>query len=255
MMFQRGPGSRTLAAAAVAASCLAATACGAAGSAGGAAASPSTTVDPLAGLSASAVNAKAMADGEAATTLTMKGTVAESGKTYTIDMAMKHNKGCKGSIGISGTGSVTIIVIGSTVYFEADSQFWKSVAGSTADASAAVALLDGKYLKVPETDQNVSGLTDMCSFSQMMSSSSDKTASKYTKEPVTTLDGVRVLPLKVSDGSTEYVTDTSKPEFVQATAPKGTSGGAGEITIGVGVPVTLAPPPASEIVDGSTLGL
>jgi len=254
MMFQRGPGSRTLAAAAVAASCLAAAACGAAGSGGGAA-SPSSTVDPLAGLSASTVNAKAIADGEAATTLTMKGTVAESGKTYTIDMAMKHNQGCKGSIGISGTGSVTIIVIGSTVYFEADSQFWKSVAGTTADASAAVALLDGKYLKVPETDQNVSGLTDMCSLSQMLNSSSDKTTPTYTKEPVTTLNGTRVLPLKVSDGSTEYVTDTSKPEFVQASAPKGTSGGAGKITIGVGVPVTLTPPPASDIVDGSALGL
>ena len=47
----------------------------------------------------------------------------------------------------------------------------------------------------------------------------------YAKEAVTTLGGTRVLPLKLSDGSTEYVTDTPTPEFVKAFAPKGSKAG------------------------------
>ena len=51
------------------------------------------------------------------------------------------------------------------------------------------------------------------------------------------------------------VTDTSRPEYVEATAPKGTKSGAGKVIISVGAPVTLAAPSASQVIAGSALGL
>ena len=71
---------------------------------------------------------------------------------------------------------------------------------------------------------------------------------------MTTLGGIRVLPLKISDGSTDYVRDTSSPQFVKATSPKGSVNGSGKITIAINTPVTVAAPPASQVIDGSQFG-
>ena len=51
------------------------------------------------------------------------------------------------------------------------------------------------------------------------------------------------------------MTDTSKPEFVEAVAPKGTHGGAGQASLSVGAPVRLTAPPPSQVIDGSKLGM
>jgi hypothetical protein len=52
-----------------------------------------------------------------------------------------------------------------------------------------------------------------------------------------------------------YVTDTSKPELVQLSAPKGSKNGSGLVTVTMDVPVTLTAPPASQVIDGSKLGM
>jgi hypothetical protein len=248
-MFQVRPGVVRMASlTAVAASCLAAAACGSSGSSG-AAASPSSTPDPLASLTAAQVQQKALTDAEAAPSLTMNGTVTQSGQTYTIDLGIKHSQGCEGTIGVGAEGSVKIIVIGQTVYINPDKQFWTSNAGS--DASAVIALINGRYIQTTTSDKNVAGISDMCSVSQLLNSGT--TSQAVTKGPITTLNGTRVLELKVSDGSTVYVTDTSKPELVEAIAPKGTKDGSGKIVVGVDAPVTLTAPPASQVLSGSQI--
>jgi hypothetical protein len=250
MMFQVRPGVvRMASGAAVTASCLAAAACGSSGSSG-AAASPSSTPNPLASLTAAQVQQKALTDAEAASSLTMSGTVTQTGQTYTIDLGIKRSEGCEGTIGVGTEGSVKIIEIGKTVYMNPDKQFWAANAGS--DASAVIALVNGRYLQTTTTDKNVAGISDMCSVSQLLNSGT--TTETAAKGPVTTLNGTRVLELKASDGSTEYVTDTSKPEFVEATAPKGTKDGSGKIVVGVDAPVTLTAPPASQVLNGSQIG-
>jgi hypothetical protein len=64
-----------------------------------------------------------------------------------------------------------------------------------------------------------------------------------------------VLPIKLSDGSTEYVTDTPAPEFVKAIAPTGSKVGAGDVSVSVDAPVTLTAPPASQVLNEDQLGL
>lgn len=246
-------------AAAAGVTCLAVAACGgsatsnAGATSSAAAASASSTADPLAALSAAKVNAEAIADAEAAPSLTIDGTASQSGKIYSIDLGIKRSAGCTGTIGMGSAGSMKMIVIGKTFYFLGNEQFWKAAAGNTADTSAAIALIDGRYLEVPASDKNVSQLADMCSVSNLMTSGS--TAVADAKGPVTTLNGTRVLPVKLSDGSTDYVTDTSKPEFVKASAPKGSKAGEGSATVTIGAPVTLTAPPASQVLSGSELGM
>lgn len=241
-----------MAAIAAGAGCLVLSACGSssgASSASSGAASSASTADPLAGLSAAKIEAEATANTVAAATLTMNGTIIQSGQTVTIDdLGIKRGAGCAGTIGLGGKGSFKLILVGSTVYMKPDKQFWTANGGS--DASAVIALINGRYLKATKSDKNLTGIGDLCDVHKLLTSAH----TTDTKEAVTTLGGIRVLALKVSDGSTDYVTDTSSPQFVEGTSPKGSANGSGKVTIAVNTPVTVAAPPASQVIDGSKVG-
>lgn len=240
-MFQGRPTCvRVAAVAAASAWCLAAVACG------------SGSSDPLANASAKTVATEAIANTKAASSLMISGGVTQSGTTYSINLGIKGSQGCTGTIGEGSKGSVKLITIGKTVYMAPDNTFWKANMGS--EASPAAALLAGKYLKFAATDSGVSAIADMCDVSKLFDSQT--TPGNVTKEKVTTLGGVQVLPLKdSSDGSVAYVTDTGKPEIVEITAPKNAKDGSGKITVTIGAPVTLTAPPASQVIDASKFGM
>ena len=242
---------RTTLVAAAGVSCLAIAACGSSGSASaGAAPSASSTVDPLAGLSAAKVLAETVADAKVASSLTMKGTITQSGQSLTVNLAIKPGHGCTGTIGMGSKGNLKLIVIGKTAYLNPDDTFWK--ANSGANAATVIALVGGRYLKAPTSDSNMTAFADLCDVSQILAP--DSSSGPVTRGAVTTLAGTRVLPLKDSE-SVAYVTDTSKPELVQLSAPKGAKNGSGLVTVTMNVPVTLTAPPASQVIDGSKLGM
>jgi hypothetical protein len=253
-MFHGRPGPAWLAGVALAgASCLAVTAC-----AGSASSSPSAApaartaaaspVDPLKALTGRQVETEAIANLKAASSVRVAGTVPISGTSVTVNLGIKHGSGCTGTIAAGSQGSVKLIVIGKVVYLDPDTQFWKAEAGT--GASAASALVDGRYIKATTGKDGLSSLASMCDLPQLIASG--KVSVSASKRAVTTLHGVRVLPLKVSDNGVLYVTDTSKPEIVEIYAP---GSDAGMLTFSVGVPVTLTPPPASQVIDGSRVGL
>jgi hypothetical protein len=259
MMFQGGRGFiRVTLAAGAGLSCLALAACGGSASSaasgsvasGTNAASATSTADPLAGLSAAKVQAETVADAKAASSLTLKGSLTQSGQGYTVDLGIKPGHGCAGTIGEGAKGSFKIIEIGKTVYINPDDTFWKTYAGASAGAS--IALVGGRYLKGSTSDNGMASMASLCDVSQMFSTIG--TASGVTKGAVTTLNGVRVLPLNSSTGIA-YVTDTSKPDLIELTAPGGSKNGSGLITVTTNSPVTLTAPPASQVVDGSKLGM
>jgi len=207
--------------------------------------------DPLAGLTGHAVELKAANDAAAARTLVMNGTVSQSGSSYTLDLAIKRGQGCSGTVAFSGKGSVKLTVIGTTVYLNGDKKFWTSVSGANA-SSAVVGLLNGRYIKVPSDDPDAASLAGLCNISTKFGP--DGTSAAVTREPLTVLDGTRVVPLKVPGGTTDYVTDTSAPELFEATATNGTQG-TGRMMFAFGAKVTVAAPPASQVIDGAQLGL
>jgi hypothetical protein len=93
----------------------------------------------------------------------------------------------------------------------------------------------------------------VCDVNQMTKSFTD--TGTLVKGKVTTLAGQQVLPVTdKSKGGTMDVTDSATPQIVQITNTTGQGGSTGQIKFDVGKQVTLTPPPASQSVDGSSLG-
>jgi hypothetical protein len=221
--------------------CLTVVGCGSSGS--------SAAPDPLASQTGTEVVAEAFADIKAAPSLTVTGAGIESGQYVTMYIGIVPGKGCTGTViqgQLGAQGTITYVTIGKTVYFKPDSTMWQAMAGT--DAATITRLADGRYVKDPLSDASLGGLGS-CVINEIGGGGA------VTKGQVTMLNGIRVLPLQDSRGDVTYVTDTSKPEIVQDdTAPvAGTTDPAGETTWTVGAPVTLTPPPASQVVSGASL--
>jgi hypothetical protein len=191
------------------------------------------------------IEAMSIANAEAASSVTLSGSFKQSGQTITLNIGIKKGRGCIATTAESKTGTVKMIVIGKTIYLYLDKKFWTSVGGA-----AIYAQINGRYMKVSSASLAKS-LTPVCNLQQQITAGSSKIT--VTRGPVSTLDGVRVLELKNSDGSNVYVTDSSKPEILEITAAKG-SLGAGTLKVNVGAHVTLAGPPASDVVNGAQYG-
>jgi hypothetical protein len=131
-----------------------------------------------------------------------------------------------------------------------DDAYWKAVAGPR--AGQAIAALGGKYLKGPTSHSTIADLTEFCDLNWITSLLSQPAS--VNKGTVTTVSGTQVLPLTdpVNKG-TLYVTNTGGPLPVELV--NSTTGKKGALAFGVGAPVSLAAPPASETVDGSKYGL
>jgi len=240
-----------MASVAAGASCLALAACSSAASSAGAP-SATSTADPLASLTAKQVAAKVIADAKTVSSLTLDGSISGSTGTETIHIAIKPGQGCTGTMGAGSRGSFKLTKIGDTVYLNPDKKFWEAFGG--ANASQVITLVDGRYLKVSSSDKAMGSLASICDVKQMFSTNGKQDA--IAKGKVTALDGTRVLALKdTADDSVAYVTDTSKPQLFELTSPKGAKDGSGKITVTYDAPVKLIAPPASQVLDGSQLGL
>ena len=240
--------------AAVSASCLAVTACGASssGSAGGVAtASATTSVDPLASVSANTIATKAIADLKAASTETIRGSFTDSGQAFTLDLGIESGKGCTGSIGEGSKGSFKLIVIGKTLYLDPDDTFWKANAGSS--ANSVIALVNGRYIKTT-TSGSMGQLAKLCDLSQVVASSF-KTDGTLTKGHPSTTSGVTVLTLSEGTANTMVVTDEAKPEVLEIKSAADSSGVGGDLTFSAIAPVTLAPPVTTDVIEGSAIGV
>jgi hypothetical protein len=209
----------------------------------------STSADPLSGKSGNQVAAQAVSDLKSAPSFTMKGTIDQSGSALGVNLAYKVGTGCEGTVSQAGKGSFDIVVIGSTAWLKPDDAFWRSYSGS--NAAQVIALLGGRYLKGSTSNKNTAEFAKLCDANSLVSSMT--LPKNVSKGQVTTLNGQRVLPLTDSrQGSTMYVTDTSKPEIVELVATK--PGNSGKVIFAVGAPVSLTVPPATQTVNGAPFG-
>ena len=208
---------------------------------------------------------QAYANLQTASSLTIVGSGFDSGQPYSLDLGFKTGKGCTGTVGYGAQGNMKLVVIGSTVYFNPDNTLWKTQAG--ANASAVIAAVNGRYIEAPaDADTSLKDMAAICDIPQSMGPSNPitgiGTAAKIaplggiTMGQITTINGIKALPLKDSAGGAVYVGDTGKLEIVRVSQDKDAGGGTvGTFTFNVGAPVTLAPPPAGDVMDGAALGL
>jgi len=235
----------------VAAAALAAAGCanGTSGTSSASNVSSTSTASPLAGLSGKQVLAKAVGNLKTASSFTVSGTVAQNAGAIAVDLGFRPGHGCAGTISVTGKGSLTMVVIGTTAWVKPSDQYWKTVAGQ--QAPQAISTLGGKYLKGPTSDSTIAGLSQFCNLSAF---TAQLQQGNVVKGEATTLDDKQAVPLTdVATGETLYVTSSSHPLPIELRNT--TAKNKGGLTFHVGAPVSLTAPPASETVDAAKYGL
>ena len=221
--------------------------CGTTASSPSSAASAKPSANPLAGLTADQIVSKATADFKVASSVHVAGWAEDSGQTVALDLTL-GTKGCAGTLGLQGHGSLLLVQIGQTVWIKLDKQFWKSE-GGVSDPTI-LQLLAGKYLQGSVKDSAVSWIEHLCDPRQFGSLFSGH-SNNLLKGKTATISGQPTLQIKDARylGSA-YVTISASPEFLRLDSR---SSGHLDFT-GYNVPVVLAPPPADETVNGAKFG-
>jgi hypothetical protein len=237
----RGTRVRTALAVVGMASAMLLTACGGASStAAGAPAksSAASTGNGMDKLTATEIVAQMQAAAGAATSVHVAG---KSGTT-SIDLKL-GGSAADGLVGLGG-GQVEIVRIGEQLYLKANKAFW-----TTSTSARVAAVVAGKYVKIAGTQASQYALFTKMSefFGQAL-----KPSGPVTKGAVSTIDGQRAIALTdSSDGSVLYVALDGPPLPIKTT---NTGTDAGEVDFsGWNQTVTVAAPPASQILDLATL--
>jgi hypothetical protein len=131
-----------------------------------------------------------------------------------VDLVL--SKGASGGSIIESEGTFGLVVANGYVYLKADASFWQQTTG---DPSAAQTL-GGRWIKGSEKSSDFSGFSKLTQvFGQI------KVRGKLFKESDVQLDGMSVIPLTDSAGTTIYVADTGQPHIVRivhsALSPEG----------------------------------
>lgn len=215
-----------------------------------AACSGSGSGDPLQGMTGKQVVTKAIADSAAAPAVKVTGTSNQSGQPIGLNLSLVKGHGCEGTLSEGNVGSFKLIYNGTSVWIMPDKKFWEQQANSI--GASAVARYEGKYIKTsPGNSTGFGAMAGLCSVRQLLKSG---TSSSFGTPAKTQFDGQSAL--KIPDktkNSSAYVSDTATPKILGITKP-GSSGGTVTFTY-PSAPPPITAPPASEVVDGSKLGL
>jgi hypothetical protein len=184
----------------------------------------------------------------AASMFHVAGTVTDDqGRPLALDIHFGVHQ-ADGSITRNGQKIEVINPGGASVYFRAPDALWRRVGGA-----AAVALLHGRWVKVPAADKRfaeLAGSFDKDNFVAAMTSngSSHRTLRKVGARSV---GGVPATEYTSSDGSQIYLAATGSPVILKIVDP---SSGGGTMTFSdYDQPHQFASPPASETVDFAKL--
>ncbi len=181
----------------------------------------------------------------------IKGSVADSGSTFGVDVQLDKNGDAQGTITQGGT---TIpLIVASNVYYI---QFTKTLMSSNGidPAGQAGTLLLNKWVpstsKMLQGTDMVSGLKPLLDYNTFINGVLDQTKGDTPKDAGKgTANGVPVEYYTDSDGGKAAVATTSPHYLMRLSAPK--SAGAGELDFtGWNQPVRITAPPTSEIYSG-----
>lgn len=238
---------------------LGAAACGSSGAkssdatTAAASATPTPTETGLSALSAQDIIKKTQEASAKATSVKLVFDMTSSGNHMAGSVAEDKTGNCVGQVSQGDKGKFDILRSGGTVWVKPDAVFLeKSIAPGSSK------LLGGKYLKAKTTDAGVKSLATFCDMGlqvlQMIGKKDDGSndTAGVTKAGTKQVGSVKAVVLKDgtgSDGSEFAVAADGEPYLVEVVSV-GTD--AGTMTFSdYGVPVTVAVPKASQVIDGS----
>ncbi|MFF8728241.1 hypothetical protein ACF073_17360 [Streptomyces sp. NPDC015171] len=215
---------------------------------------------PFAGQSGNEIVERAMKATTGASSVRMKGRIAddESKGTIEIDMALNRKGECAGTMSMGGQGKADLIKTGSVVYMKYDEAFLRaqSEGESKADTDAAVNMLAGKWTQMSAKGQDAKDIASFCDLDSLLGDVRDGDAAGTTRGKTTRIDGTPAITLHEKDGKeryTAYVATEGKPYLLKIDSASGAKEPE-HLTFGdYGRPVS-AKKPAGKIIDLDALG-
>ena len=228
-------------------------ACGAQASSNSAHASaaPSTSLaaDPLASLTALAIDRQALNDLTEVSSVHFTLSSSQLGQTGSFSFTIVNGVGCTGTDGASAAFSV--IYRDNTVWIKPSAATWRLLANLGSASAHVVALASGKWIR--ESAANARGyanVSEICTL-RYLANPVFKAGTQFVKEAPTTLGRQRIVEIKeIPEGTTDYVTDTPNPYLIKSIE----TGGMTATFTDYGAQATITPPPGSEVIDESILG-
>jgi hypothetical protein len=182
---------------------------------------------------------------DAQKTVHIAGDVQSSGgPSVHLDVVDGQTRG-GGTIAIEGS-PLNVVVDGSTFYVKGDAAAWAKLTGSASEGQS----LAGKWLKTDTSNSDFSQLASLLTIPELVKALGR--GPTPTKGPVTNVDGVSVLTLTTTDG-TSYVATTGSPLLISSHG-NGGSGGTGTLTYDQYNAATPPAPPSGAIDLGAVGG-
>jgi hypothetical protein len=197
--------------------------------------------NPLAGLTADQIAAKAYTDLQSASSVHFYGSSREDGQSVTVSLTLTQ-RGCLAYLGLGNGLSMTILQIGDSSWVKPNNAMWKSF-GYT---GSQLLSLEGKWLESSASGALPvgSGSSDTCDLKGFLSGFPP---TGWVKVKSLTVHGKRALQLfndakkKQNQGYID-VSVSARPEILEVSGD-----GAPTYFGDYNVPVTLTPPPAKDV--------
>lgn len=207
---------------------------------------PTTPAADISGLSAAKILSKTQAAAKAATSVRVKGSLADGSERIVMDVRLGKTGG-QGSVTVNGA-VFALIVIDRTAYFKPSEKFWRSQFRTKKEADAAIALVGNRWIKVSLTDKDLADLVAFASkpefFDQLF-----EPDGKVRKTAPRTVDGVPSIGLRASDGTLWVDRATGRPVRLE-------SSGTDALAFSeYNTFTTPKAPPADQVIDGKALGM
>ncbi|MFD6274065.1 hypothetical protein ACFWFI_00460 [Streptomyces sp. NPDC060209] len=189
--------------------------------------------------------------------LRARGDLGENRPPMTVDLTLDRDGNCVGGVDLGDDkGSVKIVKRGDSVWVKPDADFWENQV--PIGGSAFESVLAGRYMRGSASDSRLRPVVDACdldTFRELVSDNADTAAGTFTKGMVTTVDGVRTVPVtRTLHGQklTAYVDTEGAHRPVRITV-RGDGADAAVDFSGFDEPVPTATPPADRTVDVSAV--
>ncbi|MFJ4841249.1 hypothetical protein [Streptomyces sp. NPDC088746] len=189
--------------------------------------------------------------------LRARGDLGEDRPPMTVNLSLDRNGNCAGGVDLGeDKGSVEIVKRGDSVWLKPDADFWENQV--PVGGSAFEAVLAGRYMRGSASDSRLRPVVEACdldTFRELVSDNAGNDAATFTKGKVTTVDGVRTVPVtRTLHGQklTAYV-DTGGEHYPLRITVLGDGADAAVDFSGFDEPVPTATPPADETVDVSAV--
>ncbi|MFF0345719.1 hypothetical protein [Kribbella sp. NPDC004875] len=206
----------------------------------------STPADSIAGLSVGKILARTQAAAKAASSVRMKGSLADGSDRIVLDIRLGRTGG-QGTMSMNGA-PFSLIVLDRTAYLKLSEKFWRAQIPSKADADAVISRVGGRWIRTSLSDKDLGELAAFASKPAFFDTLFEPTGTPRKTAP-RTVDGVPAIGLRDTDGTLWVDAATARPLRLE-------SGGADALTFSeYNRAATPKAPPADQVIDGKALGM